>query len=39
VHYLSREARDDLHGIWGYIIREGRNEAIADRQIDAMNNV
>jgi len=38
VHYLSREARGDLDGIWEYLVRESGSEAIADRQIDAITN-
>jgi toxin ParE1/3/4 len=36
VHHLSRKARDDLDGIWEYIIRKSGSEASADQQIDAI---
>ena len=38
MHHLSREARDDLDGIWEYLIKEGRGEAVADRQVDAITS-
>ena len=38
MHQLSRQARDDLDGIWEYIVRESGSETIADRKIIAITD-